>query len=79
VHQTKLLCKISSYAKIQGKRLLEPILEKLLTIASGATPIRSAGRAPDKVSVFKSNKERGRRLSSIHNSIKSLPSGGRLY
>jgi hypothetical protein len=25
----------------------EPILEKKLTIASGATPIGSAGRAPD--------------------------------
>jgi hypothetical protein len=27
--------------------MLEPILEKLLTIASGATPIGSAGRTPD--------------------------------
>jgi hypothetical protein len=27
--------------------MLEPILEKLLTIASGATSIGSTGRAPD--------------------------------
>jgi hypothetical protein len=47
---------------MQGKSLLEPILEKLSTIASGATPIGSAGRAPDKISVSKNNKEGKRRL-----------------
>jgi hypothetical protein len=36
---------------MQGKSLLEPILKTFLTIASGATPIGSAGRAPDKISV----------------------------
>jgi hypothetical protein len=36
---------------MQGYILLEPILKKLSTIASGATPIGSAGRAPDEVSV----------------------------
>jgi hypothetical protein len=35
------------------KSLLEPILEKISTIASGATPIGSAGRAPNKISVSK--------------------------
>jgi hypothetical protein len=64
---------------MQENNLLEPILKKLLTIASGATPIRSAGRAPDEISVSKSNKESKRRLSSICNSLKLLPSGGNLY
>jgi hypothetical protein len=38
--------------KIAGEyNVLEPILEKIifLTIASGATPIVSAGRAPDDI------------------------------
>jgi hypothetical protein len=47
---------------MQGKSLLVPILKKLLTIASGATPIGSAGHATDKISVSKNNKEGGRRL-----------------
>jgi hypothetical protein len=60
--------------------ILEPILEKLSTIASRATPIRSAGRAPDKILVSKNNnKESGRRLSSICNSLKSLPLVGSVY
>jgi hypothetical protein len=42
---------------MQGKGLLEPILEKLSTIASGATPIGSAGHAPDEISVSKNNQE----------------------
>jgi hypothetical protein len=79
VHPTKLLCKISSYTRMQGKSLLEPILERLSTIASGATPIGSVGRAPDEISVSKNNKESERRLSSICHSLKSLPSGGSLY
>jgi hypothetical protein len=44
----------SSYARMQEKNLLEPILEKISTIASGATPIGSADRAPDEILVFKS-------------------------
>jgi hypothetical protein len=48
--------------RMQGKSLLEPILEKNSTIASRATPIESAGRAPDEILVFKNNKEGERRL-----------------
>jgi hypothetical protein len=44
---------------MQGKSLLEPILEKLSTIASGATPI---GSTPNEISVSKNNKEGERRL-----------------
>jgi hypothetical protein len=47
---------------MQGISLLEPILEFFLIIALGATPIGSAGRAPDEISVFKNNKEGERRL-----------------
>jgi hypothetical protein len=47
---------------MQGISLLEPILEKLSIIASGATPIGSTGRAPDEISVFKNNNEGERRL-----------------
>jgi hypothetical protein len=47
---------------MQGSSLLEPILGKLLTIASGATPIGSAGHAPDEISVPKNNNEGERRL-----------------
>jgi hypothetical protein len=36
--------------------------KKLSSIASGATPIGSAGRAPDENSVSKNNKEGERRL-----------------
>jgi hypothetical protein len=75
----KLLRKISSYARMQENSLLEPILKKLSTIASGATPIGSAGHAPDEILVSTSDKEIGRKLSSICNSLKSLPSGGSLY
>jgi hypothetical protein len=39
------------------KWLLEPILETFSTIALGATPIGSAGRAPNEISVSKNNKE----------------------
>jgi hypothetical protein len=65
-HSTKSLHKISSYAGMKENSLLDPILEKLLTIASGATPIRSAGRAHDEILVSKSNKESKRRLSNVH-------------
>jgi hypothetical protein len=51
---------------MQENSLLEPILDKLLTIASGATPIGSTDRAPNKISVSKSSKESKRRLSSVH-------------
>jgi hypothetical protein len=46
-----ILLKTSSYAKDERrKKLLEPILENIFsTIASGATPIGSAGRAPDEI------------------------------
>jgi hypothetical protein len=64
---------------MQENSLLEPILEKLLTIASGATPTGSAGHAPDKILVSKSDKESRRRLSSVYNSLKLLPLGGSLY
>jgi hypothetical protein len=48
---------------MQGKSLLEPIPEKNnLSIDSGATPIGSAGRAPDEILVSKNNKEGERRL-----------------
>jgi hypothetical protein len=47
---------------MQGKSLLEPILKKLLSIASGATPIGSAGRTPDEILVSKNNNEGERRL-----------------
>jgi hypothetical protein len=47
---------------MQGKSLLESILKKNLTIALGATPIGSAGCAPDEISVSKNNKEGERRL-----------------
>jgi hypothetical protein len=43
--------------RIQGKSLLEPILEKLSIIASGATPIGSASRAPDEILVSKNKKK----------------------
>jgi hypothetical protein len=75
----KLSRKISSYARMQENSLLEPILEKISTIASGATPIESAGRAPDKIPVSKSGKEGRRRLFSIGNLMKTLPLGGSLY
>jgi hypothetical protein len=42
---------------MQVKCLLEPIFEKLSTIASGATPIGSSGRAPDKISVSRKIKK----------------------
>jgi hypothetical protein len=59
--------------------MLEPILEKLLTIASGATPIGSAGRAPDEELL---REERGRKIR-VHYQCQapenkldiSLPSG----
>jgi hypothetical protein len=47
---------------MQGKSLLEPILEKLSTISSGAIPLGSTGRAPDEILVSKNNKEGERRL-----------------
>jgi hypothetical protein len=47
---------------MQGKSLFEPILEFFLTIASGATPIESAGRAPDEILVSKNNNEGERKL-----------------
>jgi hypothetical protein len=39
--------------------MLEPILEKLSTIASGATPTGSAGRAPDEELL---REEQGRKI-----------------
>jgi hypothetical protein len=58
-----LLSKTSSYMKDSRKKsLLEPILETFLTIASGATPIGSASRAPDEISVSKNNKEGERKF-----------------
>jgi hypothetical protein len=48
--------------RCKEKSLLEPILEKLSSIASGATPIGSAGRAPDEISVSKNKKEGERKL-----------------
>jgi hypothetical protein len=60
---------------MQGYILLEPILEKLSTIASGATPIGSAGRAPDEVSVSRIIiKGEGRLVLLL-----LLPSGGNSY
>jgi hypothetical protein len=57
------LSKTSSYVKdARKKSLLEPILEIFLTIASRATPIGSAGRSPDEISVSKNNKEGERKL-----------------
>jgi hypothetical protein len=48
---------------MQEKSLLEPILEKnFSTIALGATPIGSAGHAPDEISVAKNNNEGERRF-----------------
>jgi hypothetical protein len=64
---------------MQGKSLLEPILEKLSTIASRATPIGSAGRTPDKILVSKNNEESERRLSSICNLLELLPLGANFY
>jgi hypothetical protein len=57
--------------RLQGKSLLEPILKKLSTIASGPTPIGSAGRAPDEISVSKKAKE--------DYFMMFLPSGGNSY
>jgi hypothetical protein len=47
---------------MQRKSLLVPILENLSTTASGATPIGSAGRAPDEFFVSKNNNEGERRF-----------------
>jgi hypothetical protein len=47
---------------MQGKSLFEPILNFFSTIASGATPIGSAGRASDEISVSKNNNEGERKL-----------------
>jgi hypothetical protein len=46
----------------KGNFLFEPILEKISNIASGATPIGCAGRAPDKISFSKNNDEGERKL-----------------
>jgi hypothetical protein len=63
VHPTILLSKNKQLHKgCKEKSLLEPILETFLTIASRATPIGSAGRAPDEISVSKNTKEGERRF-----------------
>jgi hypothetical protein len=46
------------------------------TIASGATPIGSAGRAPDDILKFLKRIKEGKRIFLI---VHSLPSGGSLY
>jgi hypothetical protein len=40
----------------QGVNIFESILEKNSNIASGATPIGSAGRAPDEIAVIRVTK-----------------------
>jgi hypothetical protein len=42
---------------MKGKSLLEPILKKPFDYSLGATPIGSAGRAPDEFLVSKNNNE----------------------
>jgi hypothetical protein len=51
VHPTILLSKTNSYEILQRKKVyLSPYPKRLLSIASGDTPVGSAGHAPNEIS-----------------------------
>jgi hypothetical protein len=57
------LSKTNSYEIAQREKVyLSLYLKKLSSIASGATPIGSAGRAPNEISFFKEIKEGERKF-----------------